>query len=106
MTFFETASQARAFLLLLYAGFAAGVLYDVLGLVRRRLPWWGQIPLDVLWCLLAALCCAVALALGGEGQARLYALLGGVCGGSVYCLGVRRLFLAIAGLFQGKKNAP
>ena len=38
MIFFETAGQARTFLLLLYAGFGAGLLYDLLALPRRFLP--------------------------------------------------------------------
>ena len=37
MTFFETAGQARAFLWLLYAGMGAGLCYDLLSPLRRRL---------------------------------------------------------------------
>ena len=34
MTFYETLDQGRAFLLLLYAGMAAGALYDLTALFR------------------------------------------------------------------------
>lgn len=96
MIFFETAGQARGFLLLLCAGFLAGALYDVLGLLRRPLPRWMQPPLDFLWCALTAAACMLALALGGERQVRLYALLGLVCGGGLYCLGLRALLRCVA----------
>ena len=45
MTFFETAGQARALLLLCYAGTAAAVLYDLAAAMRRRLPsGWQWLP--------------------------------------------------------------
>ena len=102
MIFFETAAQASAFLLLLYAGFAAGLLYDLLGVPRRLLPPWAALPLDVLWCLAAGAACAAALALGGESRARLFALLGLASGAGIYCLGVRALFQFILRLFSKK----
>ena len=91
MIFFETAGQARTFLLLLYAGFGAGLFYDALALVCRRFPAWARAGADVLWCLLTTCACAFALAVGGERAARLYALLGLCCGGLLYGLGLRRL---------------
>ncbi len=94
MIFFETAGQARTFLLLLYAGFGAGLLYDALALVCRRFPAWARTGADVLWCLLTACACAFALAVGGERAARLYALLGLCCGGLLYALGLRRMLQA------------
>ncbi len=96
MIFFETAGQARGFLLLLCAGLTAGALYDVMGLIRRGLPRWAQAPLDLIWCALAAAACLLALALGGEKRVRLYALLGLCCGGGIYCLGIRALIRWLA----------
>ena len=89
MIFFETAGQARGFLLLLYAGFFSGALYDLLRLPRRRLPRPLRPLPDLAWALLTAAACALALAAGGETKARLYALLGLCCGGLIYCLGLR-----------------
>ena len=95
MIFFETAGQSRIFLLLLYAGFGAGVLFDLMQAARRISPRWLRPVWDVLWCLMAGAACALALALGGEHVLRLYALLGLCCGAGVYSLGLRRAFLGI-----------
>lgn len=94
MTFFETAGQARAFLLLAYAGFGAAVLYDLLALARRFLPRFWLPLLDALWCLLTGGAVALALAAGGERQVRLYILLGLAFGAGAYCLGIQRIFRA------------
>ena len=40
--------------------------------------------------------CALALALGGESSARLYALLGLCCGAGIYTLGLRRAAKGLA----------
>lgn len=107
MIFFETAGQARTFLLLLYAGFGAGLFYDALALVCRRFPVWARAGADVLWCLLTACACAFALAVGGERAARLYALLGLCCGGLLYGLGLRRLLQGCARWTRRfRKNVP
>ena len=106
MIFFETAGQARAFLLLGYAGFLSALLYDGAALLRRASPPFLGPVWDVLWCLLTGLCCALALALGNQSAARLYALLGLLCGAGVYLLGVRAAFLALKRLVtKGKKHA-
>ena len=104
MIFFETAGQARTFLLLLYAGFGVGLLYDLLVLPRRRLPRWCSPALDALWCLLTGCAVALALAAGGEQKIRLYAFLGLVCGAALYGLGVRRLLRGVVRLFKRKKE--
>lgn len=91
MTFFESADQPAAFLLLLAAGFGTAALYDGLGLLRRRAPRWFQALLDAVWCAAAAIGCLMALAVSGERQLRLYALLGLACGAGIYCLGLRAL---------------
>lgn len=100
MIFFETANQCRVFLLLLYAGFFSALLYDLLRPLRGVLPRLLRFLPDVVWCLLTAASCALALAIGGESQARLYALLGLCCGAGIYCLGVRTVFLFTAQLFK------
>lgn len=104
MIFFETAGQTRTFLLLLYAGFAAGALYDLLALPRRRLPRLVQPALDALWCLLTGGAAALALAAGGEHTFRLYSLSGLICGAAVYGLGIRALLRGLMRFFKKKKT--
>ncbi len=106
MIFFETAGQARAFLLLACAGLISGALYDLLRLIRRFPPRWTQPLLDFLWCALTAAACLLALALGGESRVRLYALLGLFCGGGVYCLGLRALARGIERALGKNRPAP
>ena len=105
MIFFETAGQARTFLLLLYAGFGAGVLYDVLSLPRRFLPRFCAPLLDAVWCLLAGGAVALALAAGGERHVRLYAFLGLACGAAVYVLGIRKVIRGVARWFKRVSGA-
>ena len=100
MIFSETSGQWRTFLLLLYAGFGAGVLYDVLSLPRRVLPHFCSPILDALWCLLAGIALALALAAGGERHVRLYAFLGLICGAGVYVLGIRNVIRGAARWFR------
>lgn len=104
MTFFETANQAFAFLLLLYAGMAGGMLYDFFALFRRRMPGPAGVLLDMLWCLVLAALCGLCLAIGGEGRVRLFALLGLCCGGGIYCLGVRAAINAVIRRTKSRKK--
>lgn len=101
MTFFETAGQSRVFLLLLYAGFLSAFLYDFARPLRKILPRFIRFLPDLIWCLLTAACCALALAASGASQARLYALLGLCCGAGIYCLGIRTVCLRIIRHFKG-----
>lgn len=103
MTFFETAGQARCFLLLWAAGFFTAALYDGFRLARSRCSRRLEAVFDLSWCLCACACCAMALALGGEEKARLYALLGLCFGAAVYCLGVRAACAAVMKWRRRKK---
>ncbi len=104
MTFFETAGQARAFLWLLYAGMGAGLCYDLLSPLRRRLPSLPAAGIDALWALAAGALCALALFQGGANRLRLYALLGLGLGGGVYALGIHALGKAVIRRFTGRKS--
>jgi len=104
MTFFETGGQARVFLLLLYAGFLSGALYDGARGLRKVLPRFLRFLPDAVWCLITATACALALAAGGEGRARLYAVLGLCCGAGIYCLGLRRAVLCLVRFFHSRKK--
>ncbi len=96
MTFFETSGQALTFLMLVYAGAAAGVLYDVLGIARHFAGRALTMLIDVVFYVLVAVLCAFALMRGGENAVRWYAILGLLCGLSVYALGIRRVFTYLA----------
>lgn len=100
MTFFEAAGQGEAFLLLLCAGAAAGVLLDGATLARRHCPRAVRWLPDLLCGLLIAALCLLALALREENSLRFYALLGILCGIGLYTLGVRRVLLAIVHFFH------
>lgn len=95
MTFFETAGQARCFLLLGGAGFFTAALYDGLRLAGLCCPRWLRPAGDLLWCLCVCICCGLALGLGGEDRLRFYALLGLCCGAGVYCFGPRAALAAL-----------
>jgi len=100
MTFFETAGQGSAFLLLLCMGAAAGMIGDGVSLLRRRCPRPLGIALDGLCGLVFALLCLFALAIRQENRLRLYALLGMLCGAGLYALGVRQLILGLRHLIH------
>jgi len=104
MIFFETSGQALIFLMLLYAGAGAAVTYDVIAPLRRRAPRPIAAVLDVFWCLMAGILCALALAAGGENKMRAYALLGLFCGGGIYALGIRSLAAALFRLFSSRRT--
>lgn len=100
MTFFETAGQGSAFLLLLCLGAAAGALCDGAAWLGRRCPRPLRYLLDGLCGLVFAALCFLALAMRQENRLRLYALLGMLCGAGLYALGVRRLILGVRRLIR------
>ena len=104
MIFFETTGQGKTFLLLLYAGFGAGLLYDLLMLPRRFLPRFCWPVLDALWCFATGAAVAAALALGGEHRVRLYAFLGLIGGAAIYAFGIRSLICGIVRQLKKKKT--
>ena len=104
MSFFETAGQARAFLWLLYAGLGAGVCYDLLSPLRRRLPRLPAALADAAWALLTGALCALALFQGGADRLRLYALLGLGMGMGLYRLGIHALGKAALSRLSGRKS--
>ena len=104
--FFETRDQALIFLALLYAGAVSAVLYDLLGLVRRRAGKLMTALLDVFFFVSMAVLCAPLLAASGQDGLRMYALLGVVCGALLYSLGLRALARAAFRYWTGKNRAP
>lgn len=83
---FYTVGQSRVFLAMLYAGLLIG-LYASLDGAARRLFDAGRILalfMDLLLGLVAGLIVLAALLLAADGELRLYALLGVICGYLVY----------------------
>ena len=104
MIFFETAHQARVFLLLLAMGMVAGALYDGFALFRRKKSVLLTALVDLIYFLLVGGLCFYALFLGGEKALRFYALLGIFCGAGIYCLGIRSIVIFIVKRIKGEKK--
>jgi spore cortex biosynthesis protein YabQ len=104
--FFETQSQAWVFLGMVYLGVALGLVYDVLGLVRKIGKKAPVFLADLLFFLLAGAALTLALVMTGQNSLRLYALLGLLCGGILYLLGLRRLLLGIAAFYTKRIGEP
>lgn len=104
--FFETQSQAWVFLSMVYLGLGLGLVYDGLGLMRRSGKKGWTIGTDLLFFLLAGASLTLALVITGQDELRIYALLGLVCGGLVYLLGLRRLITGIISFFKKRIMEP
>ncbi len=104
--FFETKSQAWVFLGMIYLGLGLGVIYDVLGLLRKTKNKGLTAGADLLFFLLAGGALTLALVMTGQDGLRLYSLLGLACGGLLYMLGLRRLVLGIAAFVEKRIVQP
>ena len=99
---FSTIGQSRVFLIMMYAGLAIG-LYLSVDQALRKLFCAGRIlslVMDLIFSLATAGIVLCALMLATDGELRLYALMGVVCGYLIYAatLGplLRRLICALA----------
>ncbi len=104
--FFETQSQAWVFLGMVYLGLALGLVYDVLGLVRKSGKKAPVFLADLLFFLLAGAALTLVLVMTGQNSLRVYALLGLLCGGILYLLGLRRLLLSIGAFYTKRIGDP
>ncbi len=104
--FFETQSQSWVFLGMVYLGMGLGLVYDGLGFLRRLGKKGLTIGGDLFFFLLAGAALTLALVMTGQEGLRVYALLGLVCGGIVYLLGLRRLIAGIAAFFRKRIARP
>lgn len=104
--FFETQSQVWVFLGMVYLGLGLGFVYDGLGLLRRSGKKGWTVGTDLLFFLLAGAALTLALIITGQDELRIYALLGLVCGGIVYLLGLRRLISGIIVFFKKRITEP
>ena len=90
---FYTVGQPQAFLGMMYAGLAVGLLFDMAALVRKLL-WAGKVLTLVVDCAFSLLCVVLLAAVWlrvNYLDFRLYALMGAACGAVLYALTVRPL---------------
>lgn len=83
---FYTVGQSRIFLIMLYAGLAVG-LYSTLDSALRRLfqaGWLLKLLMDLIFGLIMAGIVLTALVYAADGELRLYALMGVLCGYLIY----------------------
>jgi len=104
--FFETQSQVWVFLGMMYLGLGLGLIYDILGFLRRSGKKGWTVGADLLFFLLAGAALTLALVKTGQEGLRLYALLGLACGGMIYLLGLRRLMIGTAAFFSRHVGEP
>ena len=95
---FYTAGQSAAFLLMLACGLRLGLLYDVFRLLRRLFQpgFLLSLALDLLFGAAAAWLICASLLRALEGELRLYALMGALCGFILYGATLSRLLVALA----------
>ncbi len=100
---FYTVGQSRIFLTMLYAGMLVG-MYASIDAAARRLFDAGRLMallLDLLFGAVAAVIVIFALLIASDGELRLYALLGAVCGCILYMATLDRLLRRVFGYFAG-----
>lgn len=90
---FYTVGQPQAFLGMMYAGLAVGLLFDVAALVRKLLYAGKVLTLlvDCAFSLLAVLLLAATWLHVNYLDFRMYALMGAASGAALYALTVRPL---------------
>jgi hypothetical protein len=90
---FYTVGQPQAFLGMVYAGLAAGLLFDAAALVRKLLAAGRVLTLavDCAFSLVAVLMLAAVWLRVNYLDFRMYALMGAACGAVLYALTVRPL---------------
>lgn len=105
---FYTMGQPQAFLGMVYAGLAAGLLFDAAALVRKLLAAGRVLTLavDCAFSLVAVLMLAAVWLRVNYLDFRMYALMGAACGAVLYALTVRpllRLLVVRPLIFLGRR---
>lgn len=104
---FYTVGQSRIFLMMLYAGLLVG-LYLSMDSALRRLIQAGRIMnicMDLLFGVVLAGIVIVALMIAVDGELRLYALLGVLCGFLIYSATLGPLLRRLALLMKKPLSA-
>ena len=95
---FYTTGQSAAFLLMLACGLRLGLTWDFFRLLRRLFqPGFAlSLALDLLFGAAAAVVLCASLLRALEGELRLYALMGALCGFLLYGATLSRLLSFLA----------
>ncbi len=90
---FGTSNQGWVFLFMVYGGVVLGLLYDLVTVARRMLHIGGLwvALVDLVYWLAATAVAFGFLYLAGQGEFRLYHVLGFALGAALYALGPGRL---------------
>ena len=101
----ETAYQGYTFLALIYAGMAAGLLYDLASPALNSRRWPLRLAAEIALCAAVATLCLAALLYTGCGSLRPYMLLALAAGAAVYRLGVRRVFIFLINALRKNRSS-
>ena len=95
---FYTTGQSAAFLLMLSCGLRIGLLYDLLRLLRRLFQpgFILSLTMDLIFGAAAAGLICLSLVRALDGELRLYALMGALCGFLLYSATLSHLLAALA----------
>lgn len=97
--FFETASQASVFLIMLPLGMLLAACVELTGMTGAGKPLW-----DILVVLLSGVLLGIGVVFLNDTTLRLYHLLAIVCGWILYRLGVQSFFTMVAKCIARMKN--
>lgn len=104
MPLWETGFQSYTLLALLYAGFAAAFLFDLLFPLLNH----ASLPLrlfgETLFAAALAVLAAASLALTGCGAPRLYMPFAMAAGAAVYRLGLHRVWTGLINIFHKNRS--
>ena len=74
----ESIHQIPELLMLLYCGIVIGIVYDILGILRKNKIL--LIVADIIFCIISLAICAAGFLIASEGNIRFYHILGLVLG--------------------------
>lgn len=97
---FTSLRQLPELLCMMYCGIVTGVVYDLLGIFRRRGRRWLVHLSDFVFCLAALFCCAFFLFIGAQGEIHFYHFLGLLAGFGVEALGFRPIIKFILDIIE------
>lgn len=106
-----TAPQIYIFMITLYGGLAAGVVYDIYRFIRRiaKKGRWLTALLDVLFIISMGLIMLGVMYLANEGELRLFTFVGFALGFALYMAGLSLFFSFLASKIRqsrGKNRTP
>lgn len=101
-----TAPQIYIFMITLYGGLAAGVVYDIYRFIRRaaKKGRWLTVLLDVLFIVTLGLIMFGVMYLANEGELRLFTFVGFALGFALYMAGLSLFVDFLAKKVRQRRN--